>query len=59
MDGTRAAELVYEAPGLQKPASVSPNGEILLLNSEETERNALLATSGPERSGGFARARST
>ena len=28
VDGTRAAELVYEAPGMQKPASVSRDGKI-------------------------------
>ncbi len=42
VDGTRAAELVYEAPGLQKPASVSRDGKYLLLNSEVAERNTLL-----------------
>jgi Tol biopolymer transport system component len=42
LDGTRAAELVYEAPGMQKPASVSRDGKVLLVDSEVAERNALL-----------------
>ena len=42
LDGTRAAELVYEAPGLQKPASISRDGKVLLLNSEVAERNVLV-----------------
>ena len=42
VDGAHAAELVHEAPGLQKPASVSPDGRYLLFNSEATEQNALL-----------------
>ena len=42
VDGAHAADLVHEAPGLQKPASVSRDGRYLLLNSEEAERNVLL-----------------
>ena len=42
VDGTRAAELVYEAPGMQKPASVSRDGKVLLVNSEVDERNVLV-----------------
>jgi hypothetical protein len=42
LDGTRAADLVYEAPGMQKPASVSRDGKCLLLNSEVAERNVLV-----------------
>jgi hypothetical protein len=42
LDGAHAADLVYEAPGLQKPTSVSRDGRYLLLNSEATERNVLL-----------------
>ncbi len=42
IDGTRPAEPVYEAPGLQKPASVSRDGRYLLVNSEVDERNVLL-----------------
>jgi hypothetical protein len=42
VDGSSPATLVYKAPGLQKPASASRDGRTLLVNSEETERNALL-----------------
>jgi Tol biopolymer transport system component len=42
LDGAGQAELVYEAPGLQKPTSVSRDGRYLLINSEVGERNVLL-----------------
>jgi Tol biopolymer transport system component len=42
LDGAGRAELVYEAPGLQKPTSVSRDGRYLLINSEVGERNVLL-----------------
>jgi Tol biopolymer transport system component len=42
LDGAHAAELVYEAPGVQKPSSVSRDGRYLLVNSEAGERSTLV-----------------
>ncbi|HSD66174.1 MAG TPA: protein kinase [Vicinamibacteria bacterium] len=42
LDGAHAADLVYQAPGVQKPSSVSRDGRHLLVNSEAGERSALV-----------------
>jgi Tol biopolymer transport system component len=43
LDGAGAAELVYEAPGLQTPTGVSRDGRFLLLESGQGERTAIEA----------------
>jgi len=43
LEGSAAAQLVFEAPGMQTPTGVSSDGRYLFIESEKGERTAILA----------------